>query len=860
MRDTDYTASSEFLARLFAETTQQVELRAFPNTNGEPGARVTMTDATDASAIEAFCSRNDGPGMGVFFGVCTRVHGATSGNRESVAECPALWVDIDCLDQKLPGAEVLAVLEYLPCPPSIIVNSGGGIHAYWMLEEPAKLQGNERTRAMIESANRTLAQVLAGDMKAIDLPRVMRLPGTHNTKEKTLALYDGEPAQCGILGGNDALYALDDLIEWLTGQRVMLVGQKPAPATRAVEENAFTAYAREAGFNPAIDIEHELAVMEHGAIGINSIHQTQLRVSMAMISRGYDDEDIVSMVIAATEKAAPRDAKWNWTKEEAAIRKMIATGRAKAEAKPLPARPTANGNAALQLVHSAEPAPKAKEKPEPRDDIAMLGEAALGVWADRYGPIMLTDGTSYCYDSGVWAQWDQRHDQKLRILMQEACVRLQLVAKSTLIGNATAYFMNRPSLFVDHVEFDRHGLIVAEDGTIDPRTGTVGPHSPELHARFKVGASVHGARECPTFLRFLEDSFSDKPEDEIPQIIATLQEWFGACLVANKSRALAKGMLVYGGSRTGKTQLSEVLRALLGKGQTSACRAADIGGDFGLQPFLNKRGWVADDAIGQDEFLDAENYKKIVTGEEIDVRRKNQVNVITRFGFPVMLTANHLPKVRDQSDAVYNRSLVLPMTKVRSENLPEPAGYDSISAKIVAEELSGVLWWAFEGWQRLKARGVFVVPPSMTKAIDELQDNNNTLRKWVRDCVIEDENNKVTTPDLFASFAGWYYQENGEGRFPWSQNGFVRKLKEAMPLLGYQKSVKSRFLTGLRLNDDGKEYWSTNAARDTPNKPKGSSLDAHDINQTYDAVRAARTAEQHAITASATPSDRTPRF
>jgi P4 family phage/plasmid primase-like protien len=860
VRDIDYTASSEFLARVFAETNAPVELRAFPNINGEPGARVAMVDAHDAAAIEAFCSRTDGPGMGVFFGVCTRLQGATSGNRETVAECPAIWVDIDCLDNKLPGDEVLSILEYLPCPPSIIVNSGGGIHAYWLLEDPAQLNGNERTRAMIEGANRTLAQVLAGDSKAIDLPRVMRLPGTHNTKDKTIALYDGEPAQCGILGGNDALYALDDLIEWLSTQRVMLVGKKPVTAARAVEENAFTAYAREAGFNPAIDIDDELAAMAHGAIGINSIHQTQLRVSMAMISRGYDDDDIVITILAATERAAPRDAKWNWTKEETAIRKMVATGRAKAEANPLPARATSNGSAALQLVHSAEPAPKAKDKPEPRDDIAMLGEAALGVWAERYGPIMLTDGTSYCYDTGVWAQWDQRHDQKLRILMQEACVRLQLVAKATLIGNATAYFMNRPSLFIDHVEFDRHGLIIAEDGTIDPSNGAIGKHSPDLHARFKVGASVHGNRDCTTFLQFLNDSFADKPEDEIPQIIGTVQEWFGACLVASKSRALAKGMLVYGGSRTGKTQLSEVLRALLGKGQTSACRAADIGGDFGLQPFLNKRGWVADDAIGQDEFLDAENYKKIVTGEEIDVRRKNHVNVITRFGFPVMLTANHLPKVKDQSDAVYNRSLVLPMTRVRSEKLPEPAGYDSISAKIIAEELSGVLWWAFEGWQRLKARGTFTVPASMTKAIDELQDNNNTLRQWIKECVETDDATKVANADLFASFAGWYYQENGEGRFPWSQNGFVRKLKEAMPLLGYQKTVQGRALTGLRLNDDGKEYWSINAARDSLNKPRGKAADVHEVNQSYDAVKAARTTEQHAAAAPIAPTDRTPRF
>jgi hypothetical protein len=218
---------------------------------------------------------------------------------------------------------------------------------------------------------------------------------------------------------------------------------------------------------------------------------------------------------------------------------------------------------------------------------------------------------------------------------------------------------------------------------------------------------------------------------------------------------------------------------------------------------------------------------------------------MARFGFPVMLTANHLPKIKDQSQAVYNRSLILPMTCVRPEGTAQPQGYHSIAAKIIAEELTGVLWWAVEGWQRVSKHGVFTEPPCMKKAISELQDNNNKVGAWLRECVEADPGHKVSNADLFASFAGWYYLENGDGKFHWSQNGCTRKITEAMPLLGYQRGYKGRNLTGLRLNESGLEYWSINAARDSAFRPKGSTHEQSLVNQIYEPEKAERATSGH---------------
>jgi phage/plasmid-associated DNA primase len=177
--------------------------------------------------------------------------------------------------------------------------------------------------------------------------------------------------------------------------------------------------------------------------------------------------------------------------------------------------------------------------------------------------------------------------------------------------------------------------------------------------------------------------------------------------------------------------------------------------------------------------------------------------------------------------------------------MPEPPGYNSIAEKVVAEELTGILWWAIEGWRRLSARGVFAEPPCMKKAIGELQNRNNSVRAWMNECVSEDGASKVATADLFASFAGWYYLENGDGKFPWSQNGFTRNLKDLMPLLGSQSGTKTRNLTGLRLNESGLEYWAINSSREGREVPKGAALDQYSVNQDYSISHAERAAEQH---------------
>lgn len=97
------------------------------------------------------------------------------GKAHDAAWITALWVDIDGHTpddyQRLVNALI---------PPSIVIDSGGGYHGYWLLESP--LAVTEDNRAEIVQTLKGMALALGADTKVADLARVMRLPGTVNTK------------------------------------------------------------------------------------------------------------------------------------------------------------------------------------------------------------------------------------------------------------------------------------------------------------------------------------------------------------------------------------------------------------------------------------------------------------------------------------------------------------------------------------------------------------------------------------------------------------------------------------------------------------------------------------------------------
>ena len=113
----------------------------------------------------------------VYFGVCPRSR--KEGTKDAVREVRCLWVDLDAKPAESGKAQALTRLKEFPIQPTVIVDSGNGYHAYWVLKEP------ETEKKSVELYLRGLCSALGGDKSSCEVARVLRFPGTNNHKNPT---------------------------------------------------------------------------------------------------------------------------------------------------------------------------------------------------------------------------------------------------------------------------------------------------------------------------------------------------------------------------------------------------------------------------------------------------------------------------------------------------------------------------------------------------------------------------------------------------------------------------------------------------------------------------------------------------
>lgn len=114
--------------------------------------------------------------LGCFVGVLNRSEKGR-GDASSVDSGKCLWTDIDDKDHGGSRDAVWSLVNGLAIPPSVIVESGGGLHLYYWI--------NEETPAdQIAELNERLAKCCGGD-SCHDKARILRLPCSYHQKDST---------------------------------------------------------------------------------------------------------------------------------------------------------------------------------------------------------------------------------------------------------------------------------------------------------------------------------------------------------------------------------------------------------------------------------------------------------------------------------------------------------------------------------------------------------------------------------------------------------------------------------------------------------------------------------------------------
>jgi len=175
----------DYISSLFTDIQGVIEVREITN-NGNVTKR-WFKDLTELMEYQPSQIRN------VYIGMATRKN-RRNGEKSNCLHTRVLWADFD----KMSKTEVLEVLSDSVLPdPSILINSGHGVHAYWMLDEPA---GPE-----IEPVLQAIVKELDSDPMVAHFGAVMRLPDTKNVKDK--------PVPCTVISYTGEIYNLNHIAE-----------------------------------------------------------------------------------------------------------------------------------------------------------------------------------------------------------------------------------------------------------------------------------------------------------------------------------------------------------------------------------------------------------------------------------------------------------------------------------------------------------------------------------------------------------------------------------------------------------------------------------------------------------------------
>ena len=338
---------------------------------------------------------------------------------------------------------------------------------------------------------------------------------------------------------------------------------------------------------------------------------------------------------------------------------------------------------------------------------------------------------------------------------------------------------------------------VAEDhvptlsGVVDVRDGTVHPHAPDNFLERVVPWPYDPAAQCPNWEGALADFFGDGESDGRYE---ALQEFFGY-IVLQHAR-YKKAAILKGPSNCGKSLVVKAAIDLAGFLNTCSL-PVDKMDDPVLRVVLKGKALNTMTELSSGAMIADGGFKTLVSTEEpILINEKFHAPELYLPTAKHLIATNTLPYLSDQSEATFNRLLIVKFDRVFSEDEQDPQLSEAIK-----EEMPGVLRWAIEGARRLVSNdGRFTDPESSRQLLDEYRDSLSPMKQFVAECLERDPRAAVPTKVIAHEYNKWI-----EGGRRLSPEGAGRALTKVGLETKRKRSsgAQIRCLWGFRLIDEG---------------------------------------------------------
>ena len=277
--------------------------------------------------------------------------------------------------------------------------------------------------------------------------------------------------------------------------------------------------------------------------------------------------------------------------------------------------------------------------------------------------------------------------------------------------------------------------ICFKNGVLDVKTGELSEHSPDYVLLNKIPHDYD-----PEAYSEVCDRTLDKISCHDPEVRALLEELAG--YVMYRRNELRKAFILIGDKSNGKSTFFDMINTMLGPMNTTALDLKELSDRFKTAEASGKLAIIGDD-IGDEFIPNPSIFKKLVSGDRINVERKGKDPFDFDNYSKLLFSANSIPRIKDKSGAVIDRLIIVPF---RATFSPDDPDYDpDIKYKLRSEEsIKYLIRIGINALSNVLERKRFTVSQSMQKELKEYEQNNNpVLLFFAEDPKIVDEPTSV---------------------------------------------------------------------------------------------------------------------
>jgi P4 family phage/plasmid primase-like protien len=347
-------------------------------------------------------------------------------------------------------------------------------------------------------------------------------------------------------------------------------------------------------------------------------------------------------------------------------------------------------------------------------------------WVKENEDIIFTNDRVLVYDDGIWGEDEGKIARILQNLLNDHYGNN--VKKEFLDGYIRAHEEYR-------VEWREMGIrstkVAVKNGLLDLKEGEiVRDLEPDDYAIMRLPVTWEGPdAESPRW----DDFVSKSVEPESQKMV---QEYAGSCLHTNEY-PFKKALMLLGGGDNGKGVFENVITAMLGHDNVSHDDLTDMaGGQFGLQRLRHKTANINSDINGG-KIEETSMFKKLTGGDRVRVEPKYETAFEMENPAKMIFAANSVPKVDNAERAFYRRWLFVefPNRFTFDEDDQYMDAIRGLDDQIIESELSGVLAWAVEGYQRLQENQKFTGEKNADEIRRNWNDYQDTTATFVRNFI-----------------------------------------------------------------------------------------------------------------------------